>query len=65
MALGAKAVLIGRPYAYALAINGEKGVEELMLNLSADTELTLGLAGKISWKDTNPDCLTRASPHSQ
>ncbi|CAN5380959.1 lactate 2-monooxygenase [soil metagenome] len=65
MALGAKAVLIGRPYAYALAINGEKGVEELMLNLSADTELTLGLAGKKSWEDTNPDCLSRAIPYSK
>jgi lactate 2-monooxygenase len=45
LALGARAVLIGRPYVYALAVAGEAGVRELIRNLAADFDLTLGLAG--------------------
>jgi isopentenyl diphosphate isomerase/L-lactate dehydrogenase-like FMN-dependent dehydrogenase len=45
VALGARAVLVGRPYCYGLALNGEDGVREVLRNLLADTELTLGLAG--------------------
>jgi len=30
MALGADAVLLGTPYAYALAVGGQRGVEELI-----------------------------------
>ena len=45
IALGAKAVLIGRPYVYALAIGGQTGVEEVLKNYISDFELTMGLAG--------------------
>ncbi len=45
LALGATAVGIGRPYAYALAVAGQAGVEELIRNYLADFELTMGLAG--------------------
>lgn len=45
LALGADAVCVGRPYVYALALAGEAGVHELLLNLMADFELTMGLAG--------------------
>jgi isopentenyl diphosphate isomerase/L-lactate dehydrogenase-like FMN-dependent dehydrogenase len=45
LALGAKCVLIGRPYCYGLALGGEEGVREVIRNLLADTDLTLGLAG--------------------
>lgn len=45
IALGAKAVCIGRPYAYALSIAGRTGVEELIRNYIADFELTMRLAG--------------------
>ena len=45
LALGAAAVGIGRPYCYALAINGQAGVEELLENWLSDFELTMGLAG--------------------
>ena len=44
MALGAKAVLLGRPYCYGLAVNGEEGVKDVLLNLLADIDLTLGPA---------------------
>ena len=45
LALGAKAVCIGRPHAYGLAIAGQQGVEEVIANLMADFELTMALAG--------------------
>ena len=49
LALGADAVLLGRPYCWGLAVGGEQGVREVLLNLLADTELTLGLAGCASF----------------
>lgn len=45
LALGAKAVCIGRPYVYGLTIGGQRGVYEVMRHLMADFELTMGLAG--------------------
>ncbi len=45
LALGARAVAIGRPYAYALAVGGEDGVRELLRNTIAELDITLGLAG--------------------
>jgi lactate 2-monooxygenase len=45
IALGATAVGIGRPYVYGLSIAGERGVYEVLRNLMADFELTMGLAG--------------------
>jgi lactate 2-monooxygenase len=45
LALGARAVAIGRPYAYALAVAGEAGVRELLRNTIAELDITLGLAG--------------------
>jgi isopentenyl diphosphate isomerase/L-lactate dehydrogenase-like FMN-dependent dehydrogenase len=45
IALGARCVLLGRPYCYGLAVNGEQGVREVLNNLLADLDLTLGLTG--------------------
>ena len=45
VALGARAVGIGRPYAYGLALAGESGVRDVLANMLADFELTLALAG--------------------
>ena len=45
VALGASAVLLGRPYVYGLAIAGETGVREVLENFLADFDLTMGLAG--------------------
>jgi lactate 2-monooxygenase len=45
LALGAKAVLLGRPYAYGLALAGEAGVRHVLRCLLADLELTLRLSG--------------------
>ncbi|KAH7106802.1 oxidoreductase [Auriculariales sp. MPI-PUGE-AT-0066] len=43
--LGAKAVLIGRPCMYGLALAGEEGVESILRCLLADFETSLGLSG--------------------
>lgn len=45
IALGARAVCIGRPYVYGLALAGQQGVEEVIRNLVAEFELTMALAG--------------------
>ena len=45
LALGATAVCLGRPYVYGLAIAGQQGVEEVIGNVLAEFDLTLGLAG--------------------
>lgn len=45
LALGAKAVCIGRPYVYGLAVAGETGVKEILQNMMTDFDLTMGLAG--------------------
>jgi isopentenyl diphosphate isomerase/L-lactate dehydrogenase-like FMN-dependent dehydrogenase len=51
LALGARAVLLGRPFCWGLAVGGEQGVREVLRNLLADVELTLGLAGCASCAD--------------
>jgi len=58
VALGADAVLLGRPYAYALAVGGQRGVEELIQNLMAEIDLTLALAGGHSIRDLDRSWLT-------
>jgi lactate 2-monooxygenase len=45
LALGADAVLLGRPYAYGLAVGGQDGVEAVIQQLLAETDLTLALMG--------------------
>lgn len=45
LALGARAVCIGRPYVYGLALGGEEGAKTVLRNLIADFELTMRLAG--------------------
>lgn len=61
LALGATAVGIGRPYAYALAIAGEEGVSELLRNFCAELDITMGLAGATSIAELTPDILQRQS----
>ena len=45
LALGADAVLLGRPYVYALAVGGEAGVAAVIEQFAAETDLTLALMG--------------------
>jgi L-lactate dehydrogenase (cytochrome) len=46
MALGAKAVLVGRPLMYGPAVAGQKGVKEVLQNMLADLDITMGLTGQ-------------------
>lgn len=48
LSLGARAVLLGRLYMYGLAVAGEQGVREVLLNLLGDLDLTLALSGHTS-----------------
>lgn len=45
LALGAKAVPLGRPYVYGLALDGRPGVEHVIHCLLAEFDLTLALSG--------------------
>ena len=45
LALGAEAVLLGRPYLYGLALAGQAGVEHVVRCLLAELDLTLANAG--------------------
>ena len=57
LALGATAVAIGRPYAYGLGIAGEAGVREVVRNVLAELDITLGLSGHTAVGDVGPDAL--------
>jgi isopentenyl diphosphate isomerase/L-lactate dehydrogenase-like FMN-dependent dehydrogenase len=57
LALGAKAVLIGRPFMYGLAIKGQAGVEHVLRCIQADTDNMLGNLGKKSVRDLTRDDL--------
>ncbi|HWO67725.1 MAG TPA: lactate 2-monooxygenase [Umezawaea sp.] len=57
LALGAKAVLVGRPFAYGLAHGGQVGVRHVLRSLLADFDLTLGLSGHRSPAELNRDAL--------
>lgn len=45
LALGARAVLLGRPFVYGLAHGGEDGVRHVLRGVLADLDLTMGLSG--------------------
>ncbi len=57
LALGARAVGFGRPYAYALAVAGEAGVRHALRCLLADLDLALGLCGQASVADVDATLL--------
>ncbi len=45
LAVGADAVLLGRPYVYGLAVGGQEGVEVVIRQLAAELDLACALAG--------------------
>lgn len=61
IALGARAVLVGRPLLWALALGGREGVKEFLMNLSADIDLTFALAGKRTLADAKPCSLRKSA----
>lgn len=59
LALGAKAVLIGRPYLWALAADGENGVKTALEMLRSELELAMTLAGCTRLSDVKRALISR------
>ncbi len=58
IAVGADAVLLGRPYAYGLAVGGQAGVEAVIRQLAAEVDITLALSGGRSVRELDPSAVT-------
>jgi len=63
LALGARAVLIGRPYLWALAIGGEAGVTELLERFRGEITNAMALAGQTDAQRIDPSIVVSASKY--
>jgi 4-hydroxymandelate oxidase len=59
LALGARAVLIGRPYLWALAIGGWEGVAELLERFQVELRNAMALAGQTAANSIDPSIVVR------
>ncbi|HTW00069.1 MAG TPA: lactate 2-monooxygenase [Streptosporangiaceae bacterium] len=59
LALGARAVLLGRPYLWGLALAGERGVRHVLRSFLADLDLTFALSGCSALADCGANALRR------
>jgi isopentenyl diphosphate isomerase/L-lactate dehydrogenase-like FMN-dependent dehydrogenase len=59
VALGARAALLGRPFAWGLALDGEAGVRQVVSDVLGEFDLTLGLTGHTSVDQLSPSVLRR------
>lgn len=57
VALGARGVLIGRPWIYALAGDGERGVNDLLATFQKEIRTALALMGVNSLDELTPNCV--------
>ena len=57
VAMGARAVLVGRPWAWAVAARGEAGVRHMLEVMRADIDTALGLTGQTSIADLDRSAL--------
>lgn len=57
LALGARAVLLGRPYIWGLALGGAEGVEEVLRSFLADLDLAMALSGYASIDEVDTSAL--------
>ncbi len=62
LALGADAVLVGRPVMFGLALDGQSGVERILDLLKRELELAMVLAGCSSLKDISKDMVMTYPP---
>jgi L-lactate dehydrogenase (cytochrome) len=62
LALGARAVLLGRPYVYGLGVAGEEGVRHVLGCLLAELELSLALSGAARLSDVDREMVVRPGP---
>jgi L-lactate dehydrogenase (cytochrome) len=61
LALGAKGVLLGRAWAYALGADGEKGVARMLDRMRSELQTAMALTGCVSVRDAGPELLTRSA----
>lgn len=59
LALGAQAVLLGRPWVYGLALAGERGVTHVLRSLLGDLDLTLALSGHSRPEELSAETVVR------
>jgi lactate 2-monooxygenase len=59
VALGARAVLLGRPFAWGLGLAGEDGVRQVVEDVLAEFDLTLGLTGHTAVGQLSREVLRR------
>jgi len=57
LALGARAVMVGRPPIWGLAVNGEAGVRAVLGLMVAEFDTALALAGVARATSVGPDCI--------
>ncbi len=57
LALGARAVCLGRPYVWGLALGGEQGVIEVLRAFLAELDLNMALSGHASIDEVGPHTL--------
>ena len=57
LALGARAVLVGRPVFWGLAVGGAAGVERVLSGLAGELRLAMALCGAVSVADLTPDLI--------
>jgi len=62
LALGARAVLIGRPIFWGLAVEGETGVRMVLEMLRDELDATMGMCGRSTVASVDRDCLVGVSP---
>jgi 4-hydroxymandelate oxidase len=62
LALGARAVLIGRPVFWGLAVEGETGVRMVLEMLRDELDATMGMCGRTTVASVDRECLVGVSP---
>src|SRR5258705_5091425 len=61
LALGATAVVVGRPYVYGLALGGVDGIVHVLRSLLAEADVTMAVDGYRSLRELTPEALRRVT----
>ncbi len=62
LALGARAVAVGRPVLWGLAVAGQSGVEHVLTLLAAELDAVMGLCGATSPRELDRDLVSGIAP---
>jgi 4-hydroxymandelate oxidase len=61
LALGARAVLVGRPVLWGLTVGGAAGVERVLSGLAGELRLAMALCGAVAVAQLTPDLIAGPS----